>query len=94
MIEEAVYNEDGQLMTGSFMDYALPRATDFPRFELSATVTPTPCNPFGAKGVGEAGTRIDAVHRVGGGRRAEPARREAHRHDAAARKTVAALSRI
>jgi aerobic carbon-monoxide dehydrogenase large subunit len=56
MIEEAVYNEDGQLMTGSFMDYAMPRASDFPRFELSATVTPTPCNPFGAKGVGEAGT--------------------------------------
>ena len=56
MIEEAVYNDDGQLMTGSFMDYAMPRATDFPRFELSATVTPTPCNPFGAKGVGEAGT--------------------------------------
>jgi carbon-monoxide dehydrogenase large subunit len=56
MIEEAVYNEDGQLLTGSFMDYAMPRAIDFPRFELSATVTPTPCNPFGAKGVGEAGT--------------------------------------
>ena len=56
MIEEAVYNDDGQLMTGSFMDYAMPRAIDFPRFELSATVTPTPCNPFGAKGVGEAGT--------------------------------------
>src|SRR5688572_5045940 len=56
MVEEAVYNEDGQLVTGSFMDYAMPRATDFPRFELSATVTPTPCNPFGAKGVGEAGT--------------------------------------
>jgi len=56
MVEDAVYNEDGQLMTGSFMDYAMPRATDFPRFELSATVTPTPCNPFGAKGVGEAGT--------------------------------------
>ena len=56
MIEEAVYNEDGQLMTGSFMDYAMPRAIDFPRFELSATVTPTPVNPFGAKGVGEAGT--------------------------------------
>ena len=34
MIEEVVYNEDGQLLTGSFMDYALPRATDFPRFEL------------------------------------------------------------
>ena len=36
MIEEAVYNDDGQLMTGSFMDYAMPRATDFPRFELSS----------------------------------------------------------
>jgi len=56
MIEEAVYSDDGQLLTGSFMDYALPRATDFPRFELSATVTPTPVNPLGAKGVGEAGT--------------------------------------
>ena len=56
MIEEVVYNEDGQLLTGSFMDYALPRATDFPRFELHATVTPTPVNPLGAKGVGEAGT--------------------------------------
>ena len=56
MIEEAVYNEEGQLVTGSFMDYAFPRATDFPRFELHATVTPTPVNPLGAKGVGEAGT--------------------------------------
>jgi carbon-monoxide dehydrogenase large subunit len=56
MIEEAVYNEDGQLMTGSFMDYALPRATDFPWFEMHTTVTPTPVNPLGAKGVGEAGT--------------------------------------
>ena len=56
MIEEVVYGEDGQLLTGSFMDYAIPRAIDFPRFELGATVTPTPCNPLGAKGVGEAGT--------------------------------------
>jgi aerobic carbon-monoxide dehydrogenase large subunit len=56
MVEEAVYNDDGQLMTGSFLDYALPRAIDFPRFELHATVTPTPVNPIGAKGVGEAGT--------------------------------------
>jgi len=56
MIEEVVYNEDGQLLTGSFMDYALPRAVDFPRFELAASVTPTPVNPLGAKGVGEAGT--------------------------------------
>ena len=56
MIEEAVYSEDGQLLTGSFMDYAMPRATDFPHFDLHATVTPTPVNPLGAKGVGEAGT--------------------------------------
>ena len=56
MVEEAVYSSDGQLLTGSFMDYAFPRATDFPRFDLHATVTPTPVNPLGAKGVGEAGT--------------------------------------
>jgi carbon-monoxide dehydrogenase large subunit len=56
MIEEVVYSEDGQLLTGSFMDYAIPRASDFPRFELDKTVTPTPVNPLGAKGVGEAGT--------------------------------------
>jgi len=56
IVEEAVYNDDGQLITGSFLDYALPRAIDFPRFELHQTVTPTPVNPIGAKGVGEAGT--------------------------------------
>ena len=56
MVEEAVYGDDGQLLTGSFMDYAIPRATDFPRFEMGTTVTPTPVNPLGAKGVGEAGT--------------------------------------
>jgi len=56
MVEEVVYNEDGQLVTGSFMDYAIPRANDFPTFELTPTTTPTPVNPLGAKGVGEAGT--------------------------------------
>jgi carbon-monoxide dehydrogenase large subunit len=56
MIEEVVYDENGQLVTGSFMDYAIPRARDFPRFQLDKTVTPTPLNPLGAKGVGEAGT--------------------------------------
>jgi carbon-monoxide dehydrogenase large subunit len=56
MIEEVVYDEHGQLVTGTFMDYAIPRAIDFPRFELTAAVTPTPVNPLGAKGVGEAGT--------------------------------------
>ena len=56
MVEEVVYGADGQPLTASFMDYALPRARDFPRFELDNTVTPTPVNPLGAKGVGEAGT--------------------------------------
>ncbi len=56
MIEEVRYTEDGQPLTGSFLDYAIPRAADLPRFELDNTVTPTPVNPLGAKGVGEAGT--------------------------------------
>jgi carbon-monoxide dehydrogenase large subunit len=56
MIEEVRYGEDGQPLTGSFMDYAVPRASDLPRFEMDSTVTPTPVNPLGAKGVGEAGT--------------------------------------
>jgi carbon-monoxide dehydrogenase large subunit len=56
LIEEVVYSDEGQLLTGSFMDYAIPRAIDFPHFELASTVTPTPVNPLGAKGVGEAGT--------------------------------------
>ena len=56
LVEEVVYGGDGQPLTGSLMDYALPRASDFPRFELHGTVTPTPLNPLGAKGIGEAGT--------------------------------------
>ena len=56
LVEEVAYDPDGQPLTGSFMDYAIPRASDFPRFELDNTVTPTPVNPLGAKGVGEAGT--------------------------------------
>jgi carbon-monoxide dehydrogenase large subunit len=54
--EEVVYDENGQLLTGSLMDYAVPRAHDFPEFELDRTVTPSPVNPLGVKGVGEAGT--------------------------------------
>jgi aerobic carbon-monoxide dehydrogenase large subunit len=53
--EEAIYGEDGQLLTGSMMDYALPRASWFPNLELDETVTPSPVNPIGVKGVGEAG---------------------------------------
>ncbi|MBI3457395.1 MAG: molybdopterin-dependent oxidoreductase [Candidatus Rokubacteria bacterium] len=53
--EEVVYDEAGQCLTGTLMDYALPKADDLPNFELDRTVTPTPVNPLGAKGVGEAG---------------------------------------
>jgi carbon-monoxide dehydrogenase large subunit len=56
LFEEAVYDESGQLITGSLMDYAVPKASFLPGFELDHTVTPTPVNPLGAKGVGEAGT--------------------------------------
>jgi carbon-monoxide dehydrogenase large subunit len=54
--EELVYADDGQLTTGSLMDYAVPRAEDFPSFRADSTVTPTPFNTLGAKGIGEAAT--------------------------------------
>lgn len=54
--EEAVYDGEGQLISGELTDYALPRAADIPRIETARTVTPTPVNPMGVKGVGEAGT--------------------------------------
>jgi carbon-monoxide dehydrogenase large subunit len=53
--EGAIYGEDGQLLTGSMLDYAVPRASWFPELELDETVTPSPVNPIGVKGVGEAG---------------------------------------
>ncbi len=54
--EQAVYDDNGQLITGEFMDYAMPRAHLMPWIESGHTVTPTPVNPLGVKGVGEAGT--------------------------------------
>jgi len=54
--EQAVYDENGQLITGEFMDYAVPRAHMMPWIESDHTITPTPVNPLGVKGVGEAGT--------------------------------------
>jgi carbon-monoxide dehydrogenase large subunit len=56
LYEEVVYDENGQLLTASLMDYALPRAADLPRLTLARTETPTPVNPLGIKGIGEAGT--------------------------------------
>ncbi len=54
--EEAVYDDNGQLLTGEFMDYAMPRAHMMPWIESGHTITPSPVNPLGVKGVGEAGT--------------------------------------
>jgi carbon-monoxide dehydrogenase large subunit len=56
LLEALVYGEDGQLLTGSLMDYAVPHADDVPSFRTDQTVTPTPFNPLGAKGIGEAAT--------------------------------------
>ncbi len=54
--EAAIYDEDGNLVTGTMMDYALPKAHMFPTFESHRTETPTPVNPMGIKGIGEAAT--------------------------------------
>ena len=56
LYEEVVYDDQGQLITGELMDYALPKASQIPWFELDRTETPSPVNPLGVKGVGEAGT--------------------------------------
>ncbi len=56
LFERAVYDEDGQLISGEFMDYAIPKATQVPWIETEHTITPSPVNPLGVKGVGEAGT--------------------------------------
>ena len=55
LCEGAVYNKEGQLVTGSFMDYAMPRADYFPSLTVGTTVTKCPSNPLGIKGCGEAG---------------------------------------
>jgi carbon-monoxide dehydrogenase large subunit len=54
--EGAVYDEKGQLISGTFMDYAMPKARFFPNFETAFTETPSPVNPLGVKGIGETGT--------------------------------------
>ena len=55
LLEGAVYDDTGQLVTASFMDYTMPRADDLPSFQLSHTTTLCPGNPLGIKGCGEAG---------------------------------------
>ena len=56
LCEEVVWSEDGQLLTGSFMDYCMPKADQIPMIEVESNPTPTTTNPLGIKGAGEAGT--------------------------------------
>ncbi len=56
LFEEAVYDDDGNLQNTTLVDYLVPSAAEFPNFELDHTVTPSPTNPMGVKGIGEAGT--------------------------------------
>ena len=56
LMEETVYDEDGQILSGSFMDYAMPRASDVPFFQIGFHEVPATSNPLGVKGCGEAGT--------------------------------------
>jgi len=63
MFEEAVYDESGNMLTGSLLDYLVPTASDLPSFDLHRTVTPSPVNPMGVKGIGEAGT-IGSAHTI------------------------------
>jgi carbon-monoxide dehydrogenase large subunit len=54
--ECAIYDDQGQLLTGSLMEYGVPKADQLPSFETDRTVTPSPVNPLGVKGAGEAGS--------------------------------------
>jgi carbon-monoxide dehydrogenase large subunit len=54
-MEQIVYDDRGQLLTGTLMDYAVPRAEDVPPVTIDKMHTPSPRNPLGAKGLGEAG---------------------------------------
>ena len=75
LYEEAVYDADGNLTTGTFVDYLVPSAADLPHFDTGNTVHEAPGNPIGAKGVGEAGciastpavvnAALDAVRHLG-----------------------------
>ena len=94
LYEQVVYDEDGQLVTGTFVDYALPTAAELPSFETDRTETPTPTNSLGVKGIGEAGTiAASAAVDERGHRRAAPAGHHAPRHAADADAGVRPRSR-
>ena len=56
LYEQVVYDQTGQLITGEYMDYAIPKASMMPHIQTDRTETPSPVNPLGVKGIGEAGT--------------------------------------
>ena len=83
LMEAIVYDADGQCLTSTLMDYAIPRATDVPPVLIEKMHTASPRNPLGAKGLGEAGLHRDpARDRERGGGRARAARRHPPRHAA------------
>ena len=61
LMEEALWDQQGQMLTGTFLDYAMPTAEDLPSFILDSTVSPSPHNPIGAKGMGESPTISSAA---------------------------------
>ena len=56
LFEEASYDDEGNLLTSTLADYLVPTSAEFPSFVLAHTITPSPTNPMGVKGIGEAGT--------------------------------------
>ena len=79
--EDVVYDDDGNPLTATLADYAMPSAAELPSFEAVDTETPTPLNPLGAKGIGESGTiGLDARRAERRDRRPQPPRRPPPRH--------------
>ena len=89
LLEEMVYDEQGQLLTGTFMDYLVPTAMELPPIETVHLEYPSPRNPLGVKGIGEGGAiSPPAAHRQRGGGRAGAVRRARDAHAARARRAV------
>jgi carbon-monoxide dehydrogenase large subunit len=92
LLEELVYDDSGQLLTGTFGDYPIPRSTDLPTPEVVHKETPSERNPLGVKGVGEAGTVPGAALMLGAVRDAlGPAGRDLHVAPVTPARIVAAL---
>jgi carbon-monoxide dehydrogenase large subunit len=78
LMERVVYDDGGQLVTGSFMDYAMPRAADMPPIRDALLCVPATTNPLGVKGVGEAGTTASIAAVMNAVADAIPGRAAAH----------------